>query len=83
MKQPLFSFLLMLFICTLATAQTTSIKIVDAATGEAIPYANIMVNTTENLVSNAEGNFSLSQHNVSDSTPIAVSYTHLRAHETG
>jgi hypothetical protein len=74
MKQSLFSFLLLLFAHTIGTAQTTSIKIVDAATGEAIPYANIMVNTTENLVSNAEGNFTLSQNNISDNTPIVVSY---------
>ena len=74
MKQPLFSLLLLLFFYTIGTAQTTSIKIVDAATGEPIPYANIMVNAKDNLVSNAEGYFSLSQQTIDDSTPIVVSY---------
>jgi len=74
MKQCLFSLFILFFIIPIGTAQTQSIKIVDASTGEPIPYANIVVNAKDNLVSNAEGYFSLSENNTSDSTPIVVTY---------
>jgi hypothetical protein len=41
---------------------------------ESIPYANIKVNETENLVSNAEGYFTLSENNSRDETVLSVSY---------
>lgn len=70
------------FICTFCTlllfqfsiAQNIKGKIIDASTGEAIPYANIKVNTGENLVSNGEGFFSLSESNSQDETALTVSY---------
>jgi hypothetical protein len=39
---------------------------------ESIPYANIKVNETENLVSNAEGYFTLSENNSRDETVLSV-----------
>jgi len=57
-----------------STAQTLSLKIVDANTGDNIPYANIKVNDTANLISNAEGNFTLSENNSADATVLVISY---------
>jgi hypothetical protein len=53
-------------------AQNIKGKIIDAKTGESIPYANIKVNETENLVSNAEGYFMLSENNSRDETVLSV-----------
>ncbi|NGY38056.1 carboxypeptidase-like regulatory domain-containing protein [Flavobacterium sp. XN-5] len=55
-------------------AQNIKGKIIDSATGESIPYANIRVNESENLVSNGEGYFSLSESNSQDETLLVVSY---------
>jgi hypothetical protein len=63
-----------LLIFQLGTAQNIKGKIMDAATGESIPYANIKVNESENLVSNGEGYFSLSESNSQDETLLVVSY---------
>jgi hypothetical protein len=54
-------------------AQNIKGKIIDA-NRESIPYANIKVNETENLVSNAEGYFMLSENNSRDETVLSVSY---------
>jgi hypothetical protein len=40
-------------------AQDITVKIIDSKNGESLPYANIRVNNTTNLVSNAEGYFTL------------------------
>ncbi len=55
-------------------AQNIRGKIIDSKTGESIPYANIRVNESENLVSNGEGYFTLSESNSQDETLLAVSY---------
>ncbi|ESU25209.1 hypothetical protein FEDK69T_01780 [Flavobacterium enshiense DK69] len=57
-----------------ANAQNLTGKIIDSKTGESLPYANIIVNETVNLVSNAEGNFTLTENNNSDTTVLTVSY---------
>jgi hypothetical protein len=54
-------------------AQNIKGKIIDA-NRESIPYANIKVNETENLVSNAEGYFMLSENNSRDEIVLSVSY---------
>jgi hypothetical protein len=52
-------------------AQNIKGKIIDAKPGKH-PYANIKVNETENLVSNAEGYFMLSENNSRDETVLSV-----------
>jgi hypothetical protein len=66
------SFFILLFF-QLGMAQNIKGKIIDA-NRESIPYANIKVNETENLVSNAEGYFMLSENNSRDETVLSVSY---------
>lgn len=51
----LVSYLLLFY--QIASAQNISGKIIDSQSGESIPYATIIVNNAENLVSNAEGFF--------------------------
>jgi hypothetical protein len=67
---------LFLFLCSfqIGSAQNIKGKIIDKATGESIPYANIIINNSENLISNAEGIFSLSESNSSDQTLLTISY---------
>jgi hypothetical protein len=55
-------------------AQSTSGKVVDSKTGESIPYANIRLNNSENLITNAEGAFTVSENNSGDDTIIVVSF---------
>lgn len=55
-------------------AQNIRGKIIDSNTGESIPYANIRVNESENLVSNGEGYFSLSESSSQEETMLVVSY---------
>lgn len=54
-------------------AQNITARIVDAKTGESIPYANIRVSDAENLISNAEGYFTISDKN-NDTSPLLISY---------
>lgn len=56
-----------------AIAQNNAVKVVDAKSGESIPYANIRINGSENLVTNAEGFFTLSESQ-NDATVLTVSY---------
>ena len=66
MKPNFFTTLFTLLIIQLGFAQNIKGKIIDSTTGETIPYANIKVNESENLVSNAEGFFTLSENNSSN-----------------
>jgi hypothetical protein len=69
MKTTLILFFILFF--QLGMAQNIKGKIIDA-NRESIPYANIKVNETENLVSNAEGYFMLSENNSRDETVLSV-----------
>lgn len=69
------SFSIMLLFCLqISVAQNISGKIIDSQTGESIPYATIIVNNAENLVSNAEGLFTLSEKSSDASTILIISY---------
>jgi hypothetical protein len=72
--KPFLSALFFVFILQASFAQSLSVKIVDASTGESIPYANIKVGDSSNLVSNAEGYFTLSENNSADATVLTVSF---------
>lgn len=61
----LYTFFILILIQTGFT-QNIRGKIIDSKTGESIPYANIRVNESENLVSNGKGFFTLSENNRTD-----------------
>jgi len=56
-----------------AFAQTITAKVTDAETGEGLPYANIEING-ENIVSNSEGSFSVSEKNNTDDAVLIISF---------
>ena len=64
----------LLFCFQTVIAQNISGKIIDSQTGESIPYATILVNNAENLVSNAEGLFTLSENSSNQNTILTISY---------
>lgn len=74
MPQKLFTLLLITLCIQAGIAQSITGKIVDAATNESIPYANITINNTETTVSNAEGYFTISEGNSGDASIIDFSY---------
>lgn len=74
MKPSLLYAFFTLFLIQTGFAQNIRGKIIDSNTGESIPYANIRVNESENLVSNGEGYFTLSENNSRDETVLTVSY---------
>jgi hypothetical protein len=47
-------------------AQSTTGKIVDAESGQGLPYAGILINDTENVIGNAEGYFTIPEKNTDD-----------------
>lgn len=67
-------FFLFAFLPQQVFSQSITAKIIDGQTGESIPYANIIVNNSENLVSNSEGYFTLSEKNSDDAVQLLVSY---------
>ena len=74
MKQTLITSFLLLFFFQIAISQNITGKIIDAKTGESLPYTNIKVNESDNLVSNSEGFFTLSESNSNDASVLTVSY---------
>ncbi len=66
--------LFLLLILQNGLAQSLTGKVIDSKTKESIPYANLMWNGTESLVSNEDGIFTLSENKSSDSAVITVSY---------
>ena len=69
----LFCFFVLLGLQTVA-AQSISGKIIDSETGETLSYANIQINGKENIVSNAEGNFTVSQKDSDANSLLTVSF---------
>ena len=57
-----------------AVAQSKVVSIIDAATGESIPYANIKVGATFTTVSNSEGKFSILATEEDEQKMISISY---------
>lgn len=55
-------------------SQNKIATIVDAQTGETIPYANIKIDNESQLVSNSEGKFNISEKYDNSSTTLLVSY---------
>ena len=74
MPKNLFKTLLIIFSFQATIAQNITAKIVDAKTNESIPYATISINNSENLVSNVEGYFTISESNSLENATLAVSY---------
>ncbi len=74
MQKTIITLFVLLSIHQTGIAQNIRGKIIDAETHESIPYANIKVNDAENLVSNSEGFFSLSESNSADETALTISY---------
>lgn len=74
MKTTLIITFLSLLFFQLGMAQSIKGKIIDSSTGESIAYANIKVNESQDLVSNDEGYFTLSENNSRDETALTVSY---------
>ena len=74
MKPTLITSFLLLFFFQIAISQNITGIIIDAKTSESLPYANIKVNESDNLVSNEEGNFTLSESNSNDASVLIVSY---------
>jgi hypothetical protein len=74
MRQSIINSFFILLLFQAGIAQNIKGKIIDSKTGESIPYANIKLNGSENLVSNAEGYFNLSENNSKDETILNVSY---------
>ena len=68
------SLLLVLLSLQVGIAQNIKGKIIDTNTNESIPYANILINKSESLISNAEGYFTLSEKNSQDNTILLISY---------
>ncbi|HWR94246.1 MAG TPA: carboxypeptidase-like regulatory domain-containing protein [Flavobacterium sp.] len=74
MNKTLVILLVILSITPLLKAQSITGKIIDSKTGESIPYANIMINETEDFISNAEGYFSISENLSNDESVLTISY---------
>jgi CarboxypepD_reg-like domain len=72
MKQNFILFFIFFF--QALVAQNSSGKIIDSKSGESIPYANIMVNNSENLISNSEGYFTLSESSSGNDNVLTISY---------
>lgn len=74
--------LILLFISVSVFAQSKVVTIVDAASGESIPYANIKIGNSLNTVSNSEGKFSLSIADDELQKLVLVSYIGYESFQT-
>jgi len=69
-KKCYFLLITLAFVCG-ANAQIRG-KVVDAKTGESIPYANILINNSDSQISNTEGYFTIPAANASDNTSVQI-----------
>ena len=67
-------FLMVLAFQFSAFAQNKVATIIDANSGESIPYANIKLGSSSNNVSNADGKFNIASTPDNESTTIEISY---------
>ena len=74
MIQKLFITLFLFLISQLGIAQAITGKVIGSKSGESIPYANIQINAGENLLTNAEGYFTVPEKYSGDDAIITVSY---------
>lgn len=64
----------LLFLPTIILAQNITGKIIDSRTNAEIAYANISINNSENLMTNAEGFFTLSENYSDSNTMLTISF---------
>lgn len=64
----------LLFVQIIASAQNKVATVVDANSGETIPYANIKIGTSLNTISNSDGKFSIATGPEEEQKMITVSY---------
>ena len=74
MKRILIYIFFILFVYQLGLAQDITGKIIDSKTGETIPYANIQVNGSQSLISNADGFFTVTENNNENASILEISY---------
>ena len=55
-------------------AQNYTARIVDFESGESLPNAGVQINGTENIISNAEGYFTIPEKNSDDATVLTISF---------
>ncbi len=73
MNKILLQLFVLLFAQTIVSQSITG-RVVDSKTRESIPFANLMWNGTESMVTNEEGLFTLSENRAIDSAVLTVSY---------
>ena len=73
-RQTLIYSIFTLILFQVTVSQNIKGKIIDTSTKESIPFATIEVNGAQDLVSNAEGYFTLSVGNSQDQTVLNISY---------
>ena len=74
MKRILIYIFFILFVHQLGFAQDVTGKIIDGTTSETIPYANIQINGSQSLISNADGYFSVPENNNENGSILEISY---------
>ena len=69
-----FIFLLLLVVQLQSFAQNITAKIVDAQSNEPLPYANIRINGSTDLISNNEGYFNISENGLEETSVLKISF---------
>ena len=69
-----FIFLLLLAVQLQSFAQNITAKIVDAQNNEPLPYANIRINGSTDLISNNEGYFNISENGLEEASVLKISF---------
>ena len=74
MIKHLFTCLLLTLGAQVALSQNSTAKIIDFESGEGLPNADVQINGTDNIISNAEGYFTIPEKDSADDTVLTVSY---------